>query len=196
MGRQEFQKFCLLYLVLYLILRYSLRFSRFPSSLPFRTPTCCSFLPLPPFPLGSQPPVFPHLLILLVLKNTRHKYDNNIFPSSVAIFQLLSVHWPPQPPGAMHVHCSTPRRAQHSVTCSASLLRGLCGGSINDTHNSICYCKCTTYSCRCPCLDHKKGLFLVPKRFLYWCHKQLPISDCPDWEDFNISGHLWWEAAV
>ena len=66
-------------LVLYLILSYSLRFSRFPSSLPFRTPTCCSFLPLPPFPLGCQPPVFPHLLILLVLKNTCHKYDNNIF---------------------------------------------------------------------------------------------------------------------
>ena len=61
------------------ILSDSLRFSRIPSSPPFRTPTCCSFLPLPPFPLGSQPPVFPHLLILLVLKNTCHKYDNNIF---------------------------------------------------------------------------------------------------------------------
>ena len=45
----------------------------------------------PPFPLGSQPPVFPHLLILLVSKNSCHKYDNNIFhhllpPSSCCLY--------------------------------------------------------------------------------------------------------------
>ena len=33
----------------------------------------------PLFFLGSQPHVLHHLLILLVLQNTRHKYDNNIF---------------------------------------------------------------------------------------------------------------------
>ena len=78
-GDRSFKSssFCTLFYIY--ILSDSLRFSRFPSSLPLRTPTCCSFLPLPPFPLGSQPPVFPHLLILLVLKNTCHKYDNNIF---------------------------------------------------------------------------------------------------------------------
>ena len=37
----------------------SLRFSRFPSSLPFRTPTCCSFLPTPHPPFSFQPPVLP-----------------------------------------------------------------------------------------------------------------------------------------
>ena len=93
----------------------SLCFSRFPSSLPFRTPTCCSFLPHPtPFLLSSQPPVLPHLLILLVL----HKYDNNIFHhllpfSSCCLY--IDLH------SLLYAHGSTPRRAQHSVTCSASL---------------------------------------------------------------------------
>ena len=120
------------------ILSDSLRFSRFPSSLPFRTPTCCSFRLPPRFPLGSQPPVFPPPPYPISLAKPLSQIWQQHFPSSVTIFQLLSIHRPPQPPGAMHIYCSTPRRAQHSVLFSASLLRDLCSGGINYAHDSIC----------------------------------------------------------
>ena len=151
MGRQEFQKFCLLYLVLYLILSYSLRFSRFPSSLPFRTPTRCSFLPLPPFPLGAQPPVFPHLLILLVLKNTCHKYDNNIFhhllPSSSCCV-YIDLHSLQEPCMYIALHPGELNTRLHIY--SASLLRDLCSGDINDNANA----PATAVSAQ-SCIDHK-----------------------------------------
>ena len=59
-GDRSFQSSasCILFISTYQLI-YSLRFSRFPSSLPLRTPTCCSFHRHPsPFLLSSQPPVF------------------------------------------------------------------------------------------------------------------------------------------
>ena len=71
---------CILFISTYQLIN-SLRFSRFPSSLPFRTPTCCSFLPHPPPPflfpaLCFTPPPYPPYWSC---KNTRHKCNNNIF---------------------------------------------------------------------------------------------------------------------
>ena len=103
-GDRSFQSSASCTLFYIWILVNSLYFFRFHSSLPFRTPKDCSFLPHPPpFLLSSQPPIFPHLLILVVLQKPLSQIWQQHFPSSVTIFQLLSIHRPPQPPVATHI---------------------------------------------------------------------------------------------
>ena len=65
----------------------------------------------------------------------------------------------PRVPGAMHANSSTARRAQHSVTCSASLLRDLCSGSINDTQIPSATANAPPTAAGAAVLIRRKGYF-------------------------------------